>query len=364
MRPRDLKQWVCWRSEARERGGKPTKVPYSPATGSRARSDDPNTWGSLAEARGAADRDSYDGIGFVFTEGDPFCGVDLDGCVELETGEIEPWAAEILDELDSYTELSPSGEGLHVLVRAKLPEGGRRKGRIEMYDRGRFFTITGHHLDGTPRQVENRQEKLVALHARLFRSSPGALDEQGASEKSGVAPASPGLSDAEILARAMRAANGERFVRLWDGDRSGYTSDSEADLALCSMLAFWAGPDEDRIAGLFARSGLVREKWNREDYRKRTITRALAQQGWRPSSTRRARTGWHRRAAGHRNLGASTRPFPPRRRSPRRPRSRWRLCPPLVVPSSLRRSRPWDAPPSSWPSPCSPSSVAPSAPAA
>lgn len=141
MRLRDLRQWVCWRYE--ERYGEITKVPYSPATGARARSNAPRTWGTFAEARQAESENDYGGIGFVFTADDPFCGVDLDGCVAPETGEIESWAVEILTELDSYTEFSPSGTGSHVIVRAELPEGGNRKNRVEMYDRKRFFTVTG-----------------------------------------------------------------------------------------------------------------------------------------------------------------------------------------------------------------------------
>ncbi|MBX6763932.1 MAG: DUF3987 domain-containing protein [Rubrobacteraceae bacterium] len=268
MRPGDLKQWVCWRSE--RRGDRPTKIPYSPSTGERARTGDSETWGALAEARRAASRRGYDGIGFVFTAADPFCGVDLDGCVDPKTLSVEPWAMQIVEELDSYTEISPSGRGLHVIVRARLPEGGRnRKGRVEMYDRGRFFTVTGRHLRGTSHLIEERQEQISTLHARLFppRKEPSSRGKTGPESF---------LSDAEILRRAFSARrSGERFSRLWAGDRSGYPSDSEADLALCSMLAFWVGPDEDRIASLFSRSGLYREKWDREDYRRRTIARAL-----------------------------------------------------------------------------------------
>jgi hypothetical protein len=269
---KDLKQWVCWRSEARERDGRLTKVPYSPRSGSRARSDDPGTWGTLAEAEEAAGKQRHDGIGFVFTAHDPFCGVDLDSCVDPETGEIGPWAKEILGELDSYAEFSPSGRGLHIIVQAKLPPGGNRRGRVEMYDRGRFFTVTRRHLPGTPRRIEERQEEVEALHARLF--SPQEQEEELLS-KDATGPEA-GLSDAEILRRATSARSGARFAALWTGDRSGYASDSEADLALCSMIAFWTGPDEERIASLFARSGLNREKWKREDYRRRTISRALA----------------------------------------------------------------------------------------
>ena len=265
---RDLRQWVCWRRETRGRDGKPTKVPYSPSTGARASCGDAATWGTLAEARKAARDAGHDGIGFVFTASDPFCGVDLDGCVDPGTGEVEPWAMEIAGELDSYTEISPSGAGLHVIVRAGLPEGRRRAGRVELYDRDRFFTVTGRRLSGTSHLVESRQERIDALHARLF--PPG--DATPVADRT-VPP--NGLDDAEVLSRAANAANGERFTRLWSGDRTGYASASEADLALCSMLAFWTGPDEERIASLVARSGLARDKWNRQDYRHRTIARAL-----------------------------------------------------------------------------------------
>lgn len=288
---RDLRQWVCWRSE--ERGGKQTKVPYSPTTGTRVRSDDPETWGTLAEAREAVRQQAYDGIGFVFTASDPFCGVDLDGCLDRETGEVESWALEIVEELASYTEISPSGTGLHIIVKARLPEGGNRKGRIEMYDRGRFFTVTGRRLAGTSHLIEERQQQINDLHGRFFPAHEPNTSEE-------ALPAAHNRSDEEILQRAMSAANGERFAKLWFGDRSGYPSDSEADLALCSMFAFWTGPDEDRIASLVARSGLAREKWNREDYRRRTIARALAgAEFYEPSNneTGPSRNGYSRDAA-------------------------------------------------------------------
>src|SRR5215218_10447889 len=111
---RDLRQWVCWRSE--ERDGKTTKIPYSPLTSRRASSTNPETWGAYQEAVRACKEGAYNGIGFVFTGDDPFCGVDLDRCLDAETGEIESWAREIIEELDSYAEVSPSGTGVHILV--------------------------------------------------------------------------------------------------------------------------------------------------------------------------------------------------------------------------------------------------------
>src|SRR5687767_5404260 len=124
---RDLRQWVCWRSE--ERDGKTTKIPYSPITGRKARSTDSETWGSYPEAVRAGKERGYDGIGFVFTAADPFCGVDLDRCLDPKTGQVEPWAREIVEELNSYAEVSPSGIGVHILVRATMPEGRNRKGQ-------------------------------------------------------------------------------------------------------------------------------------------------------------------------------------------------------------------------------------------
>jgi primase-polymerase (primpol)-like protein len=130
---RDLRQWLCWRIE--ERDGEPTKVPYDPSTGKKADSTAPDTWGGYDEAVSACKGHSYAGVGFVFTAEDDLCGVDLDKCLNPVTGELEGWAQEIIRELDSYTEISPSGTGVHILVRGELPSGRNRKGRFEVYDR-------------------------------------------------------------------------------------------------------------------------------------------------------------------------------------------------------------------------------------
>src|ERR687890_2660085 len=163
---RDLRQWLCWRSE--ERDGKPTKVPYAPATGKRADSTVPETWTGYQEAVRVCKEQGYSGIGFVFTPEDDLCGVDLDRCLDPETGEIEGWVQEVIGELNSYTEISPSGTGVHILVRGELLAGRNRKGRFEAYDRGRYFTVTGKHLSGTPRSIESRQEELRRVVRRVF----------------------------------------------------------------------------------------------------------------------------------------------------------------------------------------------------
>jgi hypothetical protein len=268
---RDLEQWLCWRIEERE--GEPTKVPYDPSTGEKADITNPKNWTSYAKTVSVCKEQGYDGVGFAFTPEDGLCGVDLDKCLDPETGSIEPWAKEIIEELDSYTEISPSRRGVHVLLRGELPAGRNRKGRFEAYDRDRYFTVSGRHLAGTPQRIASRQEELWRVVNRVFE------EESRNGHASPVAARGHrenGLSDDEVVQRALCASNGEKFARLWSGDASGHGSHSEADLALCGMLAFWTGSDAARIDTLFRRSGLYREKWERKDYRDRTITEALS----------------------------------------------------------------------------------------
>lgn len=146
---REREQWVVWRYVLRD--GKPTKQPIAAATGLPASSTDPATWATLDAALGRMARDDLPGVGFVFSPDDPYCGVDLDACRDPETGAVATWAATIAAELDGYAEVSPSGTGLKVIVRAALPGGkGRKDGRVgvELYDRGRFFALTGWRWEG------------------------------------------------------------------------------------------------------------------------------------------------------------------------------------------------------------------------
>ena len=141
--PEELKarpQWVVWKAV----GDKPDKVPYSPRTGRRASSTDLLTWGTFEEALQAYENGEYAGVGLVFSSADPYTGIDLDDCVG-EDGEIALWALEIVRYFDSYTELSATGTGLHIIVRGDVPN--RRKGGVEVYSSKRFFTVTGHVVE-------------------------------------------------------------------------------------------------------------------------------------------------------------------------------------------------------------------------
>jgi len=264
-------QWVCWRTE--DRDGEATKVPIDAQTGVYASVAEPATWTDFATAQQyARDTPGIAGVGFVFTGDDPYAGVDLDDCRDPATGDIADWAVAVLRQLDSYTERSPSDTGFHVIVEGTVPDGGVRAGHLELYDENRYFTVTGERVPGAPRRVAERSEALCAIHREYFaEADDGDAEADGASKRPGVA-----LSDEELLAKARNAANGEKFRALWNGDTAGYPSHSEADLALCTLLAFWTGGDAERIERLFNRSGLVRAKWrDRPDYRERTIRTAI-----------------------------------------------------------------------------------------
>jgi putative DNA primase/helicase len=141
--PDELKirpQWVVWQAV----GEKPDKVPYSATTARKASSTDLMTWSTFEEAVEAYEGGEHAGLGFVFCSGDPYTGIDLDDCVN-QNGEIAGWALEIVRYFDSYTELSATGKGLHIIIRGDMPN--RRKDDIEVYSSKRFFTVTGHVVE-------------------------------------------------------------------------------------------------------------------------------------------------------------------------------------------------------------------------
>ena len=248
-----LPQWVAYRLVWNGKRNKNDKIPYQ-INGEHAKTNDPNTWTTFQNALKAANDNGFDGIGFVFTKDDPYCGVDFDSCLD-EAGSITKEIRKFITLLNSYAEYSPSGTGLHIIVKGKLPNGGRKKDNFECYDEGRFFTVTGRHLDGTPVTIEERQEELDKFHLEIFG--------QQRFEVATRAPAAVSLSEDEIIAKAKAAKNGDKFSALWGGNIDGYTSPSEADLALCSILAYWTNNNAGLIDAIFRRSGLYREKWDK-----------------------------------------------------------------------------------------------------
>jgi hypothetical protein len=225
----------------------------------KASSTDPTTWASFEETRAAHLTGDFDGIGFVLTTNDPLVGVGLDDVINPETGEIDPWAAEIVDKLASYTEISPSGTGIRIFVKGSLAGlKGRKKGKFEIYDSGRFLTVTGNIYGyGTPRDIEDRQSEIEDLHMRVWPPKPKRAPRK---------PVEPvNADDVTVIERCRSNKTGAKFNKLWDGDFSDYSSQSEAELALCNFLRFESG-DAGQVDRLFRQSGLMREKWDEVHY--------------------------------------------------------------------------------------------------
>src|SRR5712691_396399 len=175
--------FVVWKYTLEQRRLK--KQPYNPRTHLPARTNDPRTWTGRDTALTALESGGYNGIGFVFSERDPFTGTDLDSCVAKD-GSITAWAKEIITSLSTYTEYSPSHLGVHLLTQASLAGSGRKAGNIEMYSHGRFFTLTTDHVPGTPTAIEERQEAIEALYRRYvpagaerdYQNTRGVLAER------------------------------------------------------------------------------------------------------------------------------------------------------------------------------------------
>ncbi|OPY76883.1 MAG: hypothetical protein A4E65_03032 [Syntrophorhabdus sp. PtaU1.Bin153] len=260
--------WVCGRAD---------KSPVDPKTGKDAKANDPTTWGTHDQAKTYLEAHKSNGtrtIGFEVGES-PFVAIDLDHCRDPETGIIEPWAREIKDTANSYTEISPSQTGLRIITtvgedfpkinRKKGGLGESGKGALEIANTGKYFSVTGNHLEGTPDWICSNPKGLQKVIDQYFSK----ILEVVSAPKPTVT-----LEDEEIIRRAENAKNGAAFKKLYSGDWNDYSSQSEADLAFCGMLAFWT-KNQEQIDRIYRGSGLMRPKWEREDYRTQTITKAI-----------------------------------------------------------------------------------------
>jgi putative DNA primase/helicase len=278
-----LKNWVVYRLEERINSAGErniTKVPFHPTRCTRAKSNDPTTWSAFDPCVAAVSTGEFHGIGFMFS-GTGYVGIDLDHVQDSESG-IATWAHSIIERLNSYAETSQSGEGVHIIAKGTLPPGRHRKGQVEMYDgtSPRYFAMTGFHLMNTPSTIEERTADLASIHADFVADVAEPSNFSNA-----LGAGAPNLDDAEVILRARSAANGNKFAALYDrGDWKGfgYASQSEADAALCRMLAFWTGNDAARVDSLFKSSALMRPKWERNDYRSSTINHAIKGETYSP----------------------------------------------------------------------------------
>lgn len=274
---KNLPNWICWKAIPQPRPDDPEhigKIPINPKTGGNAQSNNPDTWTDFDTAVKASEQHS--GIGFMFGNS-PFFGVDIDG-IEPEIREFldggNGIVSEFIHALQSYAELSPSGKGIHIICRGELPKGARRRGNVEMYDFGRFFTVTGNSFGGYP-GIADCTAAIKPLHEKYL----GGARTEPAQRIVQTAPLPCSVS--EVLEAASRARNGSRFQALYAGNFAEYSSQSEADMAFCNMLAFWTGRNAALMDEIFRTSGLMRDKWDRRQsgstYGALTIQKAIEQ---------------------------------------------------------------------------------------
>ena len=312
--PDELKgynQWVVWRYEKDLKRDKPLKVPYSPLSGKRTGTTDKefSTWGSFDQAVAAYNSDQFSGIGFVFHKSDPFVGIDLDHCAV--DGQPDSWAENIIQQFSTYTEISPSGTGFHLIIKGRKPgkkckkpraclqknEAGEFVDDLEMYDANRYFTVTGkiygepliqeavdslNHLYWDEMEADQPQLPEQAGQPELLRPvSQPVMSNQGAQHGRGGYWKIP-EDDGELLAEIEKSKQKDRFFSWYNGDLSMNGGDhSAADLGFCGALAFWTAKDGERMDRIFRVSGLMRPKWDERRgallYGQMTINKAIAE---------------------------------------------------------------------------------------
>jgi hypothetical protein len=271
-----IPHWMGTRYE-RRKDGKIDKPPYRVVSGLpviKADKTNPENWTTFEEAWGAYERSEVDAIGFVFSKDDSFFVVDCDHVIDRDTGEIHPAVGEVIHALNSYTEISCSGTGVHVIGHGAKPEYAGCKSNklgfdIEIYDSARFVVMTGQRMTDAlgPR---DRQDELLSLCRKLWPKREKLYSRRP------TYPAPVGLEDQELLERARRSRTGAKFRGLYDlGETAGYASASEADFSLVNALIFWTAGDRDRIMRLFESSALYRGKDKHRDYVHRTVDNAL-----------------------------------------------------------------------------------------
>lgn len=260
-----MKRWVCFKAETLDNGDI-TKRPYNALNGKLAKVNDDLTWSTFSVALKGMIKYNCDGIGFILGNG--IFGVDLDnhakeGELSMSKEEFQELANEFVNKLDSYSEWSFSGNGIHIICQGALPRGNRRKGSVEMYDNGRFFVFTGNAIRNIP--IKNREEEVKELWEKYLNvRNEEWKPTNNANKYSASFAYELDLTEEEIIQTALQSSQGGNFYRYYyDGDLSQNNNNhSEADLAFCNMLAFWCNCDKQKMDRIFRNSGLMRDKWD------------------------------------------------------------------------------------------------------
>lgn len=295
MELRAYRSWVVWRFEHANNQAKLTKVPYNPLTSKHASSTDPNTWCDFNTCVDAVRAQvGWHGIGFVLSPHDPYCFVDLDQTKDkdgtlLHLPDVTARQTEIYKAANSYSELSPSERGLHIIVRGHV-EKGRKRDFVEIYSQDRFMTMTGNVYPLGAQAAAILPAQDLCDHIWHSLANANAADEANVDMS---VPAQE--DDAAVLLKASTARNGAKFSRVLNGDASDYRNDdSRADMAFCRMLAFYTQSAE-QIDGIWLASplGQRHKAQSRRKYRQDTIRKALAS-----AAAERAAEKAHAEAAG------------------------------------------------------------------
>ena len=252
---KERKQWVAYFKKEIPGSSHLGKVMVSPITYRHARSNEPSDWTDFYKAKlFLTENGRMDGLAFVLTEGIVF--IDIDNSIDAN-GRINEIGEKLFKAFpDTYAERSCSGHGIHILMKGKLPKDCMKRNDsigLEMYDTKRFCCITGDVIDN--RRALLDCSPMIGKVALFF---------MGRKETSHIPKPSYGkplASDRLVIEKASRSRNGEKFLRLYQGDDSGYASRSSADLALVAMISFYT-QDPDQIDRIFRSSGLMREKWD------------------------------------------------------------------------------------------------------
>jgi putative DNA primase/helicase len=271
---KSLPQWVVWKYQHIPGRDKPKKPPFQ-TSGKAAAVDDPRTWCSYQQARALLETsDNYEGLGFMLDGG--IVVIDLDYCLTEIDGvrRITKTAREVFDIARSYTEISPSGKGLHIFLRGHLPEEnghpvpGMKSDKGEMYTAKRYITITGEHV-GEQHEIRADQDAINRIYALLKPPRQAPLPEPETVRRR-YQPIT--RDDQALLRKAGAARNGAKFTRLYSGDITGYRSRSEAQLALIAMLVYWTNGDKGQVERLFKDSDMYKQdeelqkKWDTVHY--------------------------------------------------------------------------------------------------
>ena len=257
---KNLKHWCCFKLQ--KRGEKLTKIPIDAYTGNPGKSNDETTWSDFDTALNAINKFRCNGIVFYFKE--PYFGIDLDDVPTdikryKNNDHEDNIVSEFIEMMGSYAEISPSGNGIHIIAKGILPEGGRRKGKVEMYSEGRFFTISDHIIGNyTTVTDDSDYGNINFLHNKYIGGSDITIKNTPNDNKTGS-----DLTEEEIVRIASNSKKGMRFSLFLNGGwEQFYQSPSEARMAFVNDLAFWTNRDYSKMDSIFRSSSVYDQKWD------------------------------------------------------------------------------------------------------